>query len=193
MKRLIYFKNWQSLDLLVSPLKKLSSHNFSPNDETWYIHFVYIIRLSNIFMIKHKQNHVSFIEFIIWRKVNKAGLSFTSHKYCYITSFIHDRCHCQSKQSLPSVSLVAIYSWLPNNCLCIERCSSQQCEKNVLEIVQSQRTVLKLWQFYSLVFQKAEDVLISVYLYEYIFKIVIDFFLFSLIFYKWVYIDIFIF
>jgi hypothetical protein len=27
MKRLIYLKNWQSLDLLVSPLK-LSSHNF---------------------------------------------------------------------------------------------------------------------------------------------------------------------
>ena len=39
-----------------------------------------------------------------------------SHKYCYVTSFIRDRCHCQSKQSLPCVSqvggdlqLVAIY------------------------------------------------------------------------------------
>ena len=51
--------------------------------------------------------------------------------------------HCQSKQSSPCVSLVAIYSRLPNNCLCIKRCNSQQCEKNVLEIVQSQRTVLK--------------------------------------------------
>jgi hypothetical protein len=29
------------------------------------VYFVYIIRLSNIFMIKHKKNHVSFIEFII--------------------------------------------------------------------------------------------------------------------------------
>jgi hypothetical protein len=33
-------------------------------------------------------------------------LLFTSHKYCYVTSFIQDRCHCQSKQSLPSVSQV---------------------------------------------------------------------------------------
>ena len=32
------------------------------------------------------------------------------------------------------LKLVAIYSWLPNNCLCIERCSSQQCEKNVFNI-----------------------------------------------------------
>ena len=35
------------------------------------------------------------------------------------------------------LKLVAIYSWLPNNCLCIERYSSQhmqQCEKNVFNI-----------------------------------------------------------
>ena len=35
------------------------------------------------------------------------------------------------------LNLVAIYSWLPNNCLCIERYSSQhmqQCEKNVFNI-----------------------------------------------------------
>ena len=30
--------------------------------------------------------------------------------------------------------LVVIYSWLPNNCLCIERCSSQQYEKNAFNI-----------------------------------------------------------
>jgi hypothetical protein len=65
-----------------------SSDTAFPTDETWYkqlyIHFVYLIRLSNIFMIKHKKNHVSFIEFIIWRKVKKEGLR---HKYCYVTSF----------------------------------------------------------------------------------------------------------
>jgi hypothetical protein len=35
------------------------------------------------------------------------------------------------------LKLVAIYSWLRNNCLCIERCSSQhmqQCGKNVFNI-----------------------------------------------------------
>ena len=34
----------------------------------------------------------------------------------------------------PAFLKLAIYSWLPNNCLCIERCSfqhMQQCEKNV--------------------------------------------------------------
>ena len=55
-----------------------SSDTAFPTDETWYkqlcIHFVYIIRLSNNFMIKHKKNHAIFIEFIIWRKVNKGGL-----------------------------------------------------------------------------------------------------------------------
>ena len=132
MKRLIYLKNWQSLDLLVSPLKKLSSHDF------------YSLRHTSIVTSRH-----SLMIAAVTVRVNN---------------------HCPA-----FLKLVAIYSWLPNNCLCIERCSSQQCEKNVLEIVQSQRTVLKSWQFYSLVFRKAEDVLISVY--GYIFKIVIEFFL----------------
>ena len=56
----------------------LYTHCVCTTDETWYkqlyIHFVYIIHLSKKFMIKHKKNHVSFIEFIMWRKVNKEGL-----------------------------------------------------------------------------------------------------------------------
>ena len=38
----------------------------------------------------------------------------------------------------PAFLKLAIYSWLPNNCLCIERCSfqhMQQCEKNVFNIL----------------------------------------------------------
>ena len=64
-------------------------------------------------------------------------LLFTSHKYCYVTSFmiavtVRVNNHC------PAFLKLAIYSWLPNNCLCIERCSfqhMQQCEKNVFNIL----------------------------------------------------------
>ena len=48
-------------------LRDVSSDTAFPTDETRYkqpyIHFLYTIRLSNIFMIKHKKKHVSFIEF----------------------------------------------------------------------------------------------------------------------------------
>jgi hypothetical protein len=79
-----------------SQLKK-PYHYSTLRDETWYkqlyIHFVYIIRLSNIFMIKHKKNHVNFIEFIIWRKVSKEGLLLlhviqTIAKYEYFEIFL---------------------------------------------------------------------------------------------------------
>ena len=56
-------------DTLYQTCYFFASDTAFPTDETWYkqlyIHIVYIIRLSNVFMIKHKKNHVSFIEFII--------------------------------------------------------------------------------------------------------------------------------
>ena len=73
------------------------------------MHFVYIIRLSNIFMIKHKKNHVSCIEFIIGRKVNKEGLQFTSQillrhviqtiaKYEYVEIFLTEILQCLQRR-----------------------------------------------------------------------------------------------
>ena len=100
MKRLIYLKNWQSLDLLVSPLEKLSSHDF------------YCLRHTSIVTSLHS------LVIAVTVRVNN---------------------HCPA-----ILKLVAIYSWLPNNCLCIERYSSQhmqQCEKNVFNIF----NIFKSW------------------------------------------------
>jgi hypothetical protein len=52
----------ESVGSHITTRRKVSSSDTAfPTDETWYkqlyIHIVYIIRLSNIFMIKHKQIH----------------------------------------------------------------------------------------------------------------------------------------
>ena len=138
MKRLIYLKNWQSLDLLVSPVKKLSLHDFYNLRHTSIVTSRHSLMIAvtvraqalDVQWIKCRVN----VEKKYSVTIITVTLFFFPH-WPYIL-FIERRVpvvrvnnHCPA-----FLKLVAIYSWLPNNCLCIEQCSSQQCEKNVFDI-----------------------------------------------------------